>query len=103
MRESLQGIEPPAPRTEEDFDPAAKYHIAADVEYMRWIELKLWVLKIIIIKLESFTAEHSSIWILAPLCPTTNISILLSFTFADYVLVHTNPLTAMLISFSLGL
>lgn len=35
MRESLQGIEPPAPRTEQDFDPAAKYHIAADVEYMR--------------------------------------------------------------------
>ncbi|KAJ0179019.1 hypothetical protein K1T71_005794 [Dendrolimus kikuchii] len=36
LRESLQGVEPPAPRTEADFDPAAKYHIAADVEYMRY-------------------------------------------------------------------
>ncbi|KAI5646415.1 angiotensin-converting enzyme domain-containing protein [Phthorimaea operculella] len=36
LRESLQGIEPPAPRSEQDFDPAAKYHISADVEYMRY-------------------------------------------------------------------
>ncbi|KAG6454446.1 hypothetical protein O3G_MSEX008728 [Manduca sexta] len=36
LRESLQGVEPPVPRTEEDFDPAAKYHISADVEYMRY-------------------------------------------------------------------
>ncbi|XP_075971289.1 angiotensin-converting enzyme-like isoform X2 [Anticarsia gemmatalis] len=36
LRESLQGIEPPAPRSEDDFDPAAKYHISADVEYMRY-------------------------------------------------------------------
>lgn len=32
-------MEPPAPRSEEDFDPAAKYHISADVEYMRYIFL----------------------------------------------------------------
>ncbi|XP_041970579.1 angiotensin-converting enzyme-like [Aricia agestis] len=36
LRETIQGIEPPATRTEEDFDPAAKYHIASDVEYMRY-------------------------------------------------------------------
>ncbi|CAH0693099.1 unnamed protein product [Chilo suppressalis] len=36
LRESVQGVEPPAPRSEEDFDPAAKYHISADVEYMRY-------------------------------------------------------------------
>ncbi|XP_072939894.1 angiotensin-converting enzyme-like isoform X2 [Epargyreus clarus] len=36
LRESLQGVEPPAPRSEADFDPAAKYHISADVEYMRY-------------------------------------------------------------------
>ncbi|CAG9795380.1 unnamed protein product [Diatraea saccharalis] len=36
LRESLQGVEPPAPRSEDDFDPAAKYHISADVEYMRY-------------------------------------------------------------------
>lgn len=35
LRESLQGVEPPAPRTENDFDPAAKYHVSANVEYMR--------------------------------------------------------------------
>nr|XP_049694506.1 angiotensin-converting enzyme isoform X2 [Helicoverpa armigera] len=36
LREALQGIEPPAPRSEDDFDAAAKYHISADVEYMRY-------------------------------------------------------------------
>nr|QTY40901.1 venom polypeptide precursor [Doratifera vulnerans] len=36
LRDALQGIEPPVTRTEEDFDPAAKYHISADVEYMRY-------------------------------------------------------------------
>ncbi|KAL0832496.1 hypothetical protein ABMA28_000715 [Loxostege sticticalis] len=36
LRESLQGVEPPAPRTENDFDPAAKYHVSANVEYMRY-------------------------------------------------------------------
>ncbi|XP_073942648.1 angiotensin-converting enzyme-like isoform X2 [Choristoneura fumiferana] len=36
LREALQGVEPPVPRTEDDFDPAAKYHISADVEYMRY-------------------------------------------------------------------
>ncbi|XP_052750785.1 angiotensin-converting enzyme-like isoform X2 [Galleria mellonella] len=36
LRETLQGLEPPAPRSEDDFDPTAKYHVAADVEYMRY-------------------------------------------------------------------
>ncbi|XP_048006690.1 angiotensin-converting enzyme-like isoform X1 [Leguminivora glycinivorella] len=36
LREALQGVEPPVTRTEADFDPAAKYHVAADVEYMRY-------------------------------------------------------------------
>ncbi|KAL4710785.1 hypothetical protein ACJJTC_009334 [Scirpophaga incertulas] len=36
LRESLQGVEPPAPRSEDNFDPAAKYHVSADVEYMRY-------------------------------------------------------------------
>ncbi|OQV22572.1 Angiotensin-converting enzyme [Hypsibius exemplaris] len=31
-----QGIAPPTPRGEEFFDPGAKYHIDADVEYMRY-------------------------------------------------------------------
>lgn len=37
LRESLQGLEPPAPRSKNDFDPAAKYHVSADVEYMRYV------------------------------------------------------------------
>ncbi|XP_053978469.1 angiotensin-converting enzyme-like [Hylaeus anthracinus] len=34
--ESFQGIEPPVDRSEDDFDPGAKYHIIADVEYVRY-------------------------------------------------------------------
>ena len=31
-----RGIAPPAGRTEQDFDPGAKYHVAANVPYMRY-------------------------------------------------------------------
>jgi peptidyl-dipeptidase A len=36
LRQKYQGIAPPTPRTEEDFDPGAKYHIPANVPYMRY-------------------------------------------------------------------
>jgi peptidyl-dipeptidase A len=36
MREKYQGIAPPAPRSEADFDPGAKYHVAANVPYTRY-------------------------------------------------------------------
>jgi peptidyl-dipeptidase A len=36
LREKYQGIAPPVPRSEEDFDPGAKYHVAANVPYMRY-------------------------------------------------------------------
>ena len=36
MRERLQGIAPPAPREAEEFDPGAKYHVSANVPYMRY-------------------------------------------------------------------
>ncbi|KAL1500872.1 hypothetical protein ABEB36_006297 [Hypothenemus hampei] len=36
LREKYQGIEPPLDRSEEDFDPASKYHIIADVPYLRY-------------------------------------------------------------------
>lgn len=36
LAEEYQGIEPPVDRTEEDFDPGSKYHIIADVEYIRY-------------------------------------------------------------------
>jgi peptidyl-dipeptidase A len=36
LREKYQGIAPPIVRTEKDFDPGAKYHVAANVPYMRY-------------------------------------------------------------------
>ncbi len=36
LREKYQGIAPPTGRTEADFDPGAKYHVAANVPYMRY-------------------------------------------------------------------
>ena len=36
LRESVQGIAAPLPRKSEDFDPGAKYHIAANVPYLRY-------------------------------------------------------------------
>ena len=36
LREELQGLKPPVDRSESDFDPGAKYHIPANVEYIRY-------------------------------------------------------------------
>jgi peptidyl-dipeptidase A len=36
LRRELQGVGEPAPRTEADFDPGAKYHVPANVPYMRY-------------------------------------------------------------------
>jgi len=36
LRLQYQGITPPTPRTEQDFDPGAKYHIPASVPYTRY-------------------------------------------------------------------
>ena len=36
LREKYEGIAPPVNRTEEDFDPGAKYHVAGNVPYMRY-------------------------------------------------------------------
>lgn len=36
FRHEYQGIEPPVHRSEEDFDPGAKYHIVAAVPYIRY-------------------------------------------------------------------
>lgn len=37
LRSEYSGIEPPVKRSEIDFDPPAKYHISADVEYLRYL------------------------------------------------------------------
>jgi peptidyl-dipeptidase A len=36
LREKYQGVAPPGPRTEEDFDPGAKYHIPGNTPYTRY-------------------------------------------------------------------
>jgi peptidyl-dipeptidase A len=36
LRKQYQGIAPPVARTEADFDPGAKYHVAGNVPYMRY-------------------------------------------------------------------
>ncbi len=36
LREKYQGVAPPAPRSEADFDAGAKYHVAANVPYSRY-------------------------------------------------------------------
>lgn len=36
LREKYQGVAPPVPRSEQDFDPGAKYHVAANTPYARY-------------------------------------------------------------------
>ena len=36
LKLKYQGVAPPVERSEEDFDPGAKYHVAANVPYMRY-------------------------------------------------------------------
>ena len=36
LRREYQGIAPPVERREADFDPGAKYHVAANVPYARY-------------------------------------------------------------------
>ena len=36
LREKYQGVRPPVPRSEKDFDPGAKYHVPANVPYTRY-------------------------------------------------------------------
>jgi peptidyl-dipeptidase A len=36
LRERYQGVAPPVPRSEQDFDPGAKYHIPANTPYTRY-------------------------------------------------------------------
>ena len=36
MRKRYQGVEPPAPRADEEFDPGGKFHVPANVPYMRY-------------------------------------------------------------------
>jgi peptidyl-dipeptidase A len=36
LKQTYQGVAPPAPRSEADFDPGAKYHVPGNTPYMRY-------------------------------------------------------------------
>ena len=36
LKLNYQGVAPPMPRSEDDFDPGAKYHVASDTPYARY-------------------------------------------------------------------
>ena len=42
LRRKYQGIKPPVPRSEADFDPGAKYHIPGDTPYIRSVRSKYY-------------------------------------------------------------
>ncbi len=42
LRRDIQGVAPPAPRTEADFDPGAKYHVPASVPYIRYFLARIY-------------------------------------------------------------
>ena len=42
LRLKYQGITPPAGRSENDFDPGAKYHVAGNVSYMRYFLARIY-------------------------------------------------------------
>src|SRR5579864_2063228 len=42
LRQKYQGIAPPVVRTEADFDPGAKYHVPANVSYMRYFLARIY-------------------------------------------------------------
>ena len=44
MRLKYQGVKPPVERDETDFDPATKYHLTADVPYIRLLVFTIMLL-----------------------------------------------------------
>jgi peptidyl-dipeptidase A len=42
LKTKYQGVAPPAPRTESDFDPGAKYHIPASTPYIRYFLARIY-------------------------------------------------------------
>jgi len=42
LREKYQGIAPPVARSEADFDPGAKFHVPANVSYMRYFLARIY-------------------------------------------------------------
>ncbi|HTN54419.1 MAG TPA: M2 family metallopeptidase [Anaeromyxobacter sp.] len=42
LRRKYQGVDAPVPRSEADFDPGAKYHVAANVPYTRYLLAQIY-------------------------------------------------------------
>ncbi len=42
LRRKYQGVDAPVPRTEDDFDPGAKYHVPANVPYLRYFLARIY-------------------------------------------------------------
>jgi peptidyl-dipeptidase A len=42
LRKKYQGVMPPVPRSESDFDPGAKYHIPASTPYIRYFLARIY-------------------------------------------------------------
>ncbi len=42
LRARYQGVAPPAPRSESDFDPGAKFHVAGSTPYMRYFLARIY-------------------------------------------------------------
>jgi peptidyl-dipeptidase A len=42
LRQRYQGVTPPVPRTSEDFDPGAKFHVASSTPYMRYFLARIY-------------------------------------------------------------
>jgi peptidyl-dipeptidase A len=42
LRAHYQGVSPPVPRTSEDFDPGAKFHVASSTPYMRYFLARIY-------------------------------------------------------------
>jgi peptidyl-dipeptidase A len=42
LRRKYQGVEPPVPRSEEDFDPGAKYHVPGNTPYVRYFLARIY-------------------------------------------------------------
>ena len=57
MRLKYQGLKPPVERSENDFDPAAKYHIPADTPYIRYTT---WRFRIVPKRIESILLAKCS-------------------------------------------
>lgn len=71
IREMASGVKPPVQRYKEDFDPPAKFHISADVEYLRFV----LCLEIFFIIIGKSLIENQNIMIHLQICDIVHFAI----------------------------